>query len=101
MATVRGNFYYRSRRVNGQPRNEYLGAGMIGRLAADLDNLSRHERDEDRALLVQDEAAMDALDDLVRPVRALADDLARAAMVAAGYHRHHRGWRKKRVRKDG
>jgi hypothetical protein len=40
-----------------------------------------------------------ALDAELAPLCALADALARGALLAAGYHRHHRGpWRKRRDR---
>jgi hypothetical protein len=99
--TVRaGNYYYRSRRVNGLPRNEYLGSGVIGQAAAALEDRERQARDLELAYLVLDRADVESLDELLQPVGALADDLARAALIAAGYHRHHRVWRRRRARRS-
>jgi hypothetical protein len=94
----RGPYYIRSRRVGGRPRNEHVGAGLLGRAAAHLDELARLAREQERLLLLGDVAEVEALEDLLRPIRAATDDLVRAAFLSAGYHRHNREWRKRRVR---
>lgn len=68
-------YYYRGRRDGGPVAKEHVGAGP----AADLS----------------------ALDTAPAPLDALADAVARAALLAAGYHRPNRGpWRKRRARPD-
>jgi hypothetical protein len=90
-------YYYRSRKVNGRVKREYIGAGPGADLAAQLDagrradqeaaRQSEHARRQELADL---DAPLDALDELV-------DLVARAALLAAGYRQHRRGeWRKKR-----
>lgn len=94
-----GPYYYRSVRVNGQPRREYVGAGKIAELAAQLDALERQERDLERAADREARADAEAVDELVSDFDAAADQLACAALLAAGCRQHHRGeWRKRRAR---
>src|SRR3954464_3082513 len=92
-----GRYYYRSVGLNGKPRREYAGYGVIGQLAAQTDAAKRARRkaDEDRAAEARVEAERND-DDLVA-VERLADALARAALIVAGCRQHHRGeWRRKR-----
>src|SRR4051812_33802742 len=89
-----GRYYTRSRRVNGRVVREYLGTGPRAEAAAARDRarrrLAQAHRDARRAL----DADLGLLD-------AVAILLARADLVAAGYHQHARGqWRKRRVRRN-
>src|SRR5262245_11761298 len=94
-----GPYYYRSVRVNGQPRREYVGAGKIAELAAQLDALEREERELKQAAEREARADAEAIDELVRDFNAAADDLACAALLASGCRQHNRGeWRKRRDR---
>jgi hypothetical protein len=94
-----GPYYYRSIRVNGRPRREYVGPSRLGELAAELDALEREERDLQREAERTARADAEALDELVSGFNAAADDLAQAALLAAGCRRHNRGeWRKRRGR---
>ena len=93
----RGRYYTRSRRERGQVVREYVGCGIPAEQAARADalgrELARHERAAWRAI----QHDHDATAALVAEADALAEDLARAALLSAGYHRHHRGeWRKRR-----
>ncbi len=93
MGWEKGRYYIRSRKVNGRVVREYVGTGEAARSAARQDALARQQREARRAEMAE-LAALDApLDDLAE----LTDLLARAALAAAGYRRHHRGeWRKRR-----
>ena len=96
-----GRYYTRSRKVNGKVVREYVGTGRVAELAAALDARERAARaaesERRRAERAQAEPAAAALAELDRA----AEALARAALVAAGYHRHHRGeWRRKRRGQD-
>ena len=92
-----GRYYYRSVRVNGKPRRQYVGSGLIGQLAAQMDAVERYRKDAGKAQADQARAVAEATDEDLVAVERLADVLARAALVAAGCHQHHRGqWRRKR-----
>jgi hypothetical protein len=95
-----GRYYTRSRREGGRVVREYLGGGAIGELAAQLDAIGWAKREADRAARAEREEVK-ALDAPLNELDGLADLLVRAALVAAGFHQHHRGnWRKRRGDRD-
>jgi len=101
MGWERGRYYTRSRKVNGRVVREYVGAGLGGILAAQLDAEEREQRAVDREAARVAEEEMTALDQPLVELNALADRLIRAALLIAGYQQHKRGeWRKKRVREQ-
>src|SRR4051812_29685773 len=88
-------YYYRSERVAGRPVRRYVGTGPVGELAAAADDLRRLEgaieaRERQADWRRQQEAEAPLLG-----LCGVADLLARAALVAAGYRQHKRGeWRR-------
>jgi hypothetical protein len=89
----RGCYYTRTRREDGRRIREYIGIGQEARRAAEEDEARRRQVEAERD-------AARALAEDVQTLSELADLLARAALLAAGYHRPNRGlWRKRRVRK--
>jgi hypothetical protein len=94
----RGGLYYtRSRKVGSRVVREYVGGGLLGQLAAQMDAEERRRREEENAAWKQEQERMETL---VSPAEELCEGvetLARATLLAAGYHRHNRGeWRKRR-----
>ncbi len=92
-----GRYYTRSRREGDRVVREYIGGGKLGQAVAFLDRKARDERarqaQRERAARDEDAALVALVDEFDRAVRALVA----AELVAAGYHRHHRGaWRRKR-----
>lgn len=95
----RGTLYYRSVRVNGLARNQYIGAGPVAAAIANQIAAAREARDLDRAQVEMDKAAAQAIDEAIHKVDALAERLVELAMAAAGLYKHNRGnWRKRRGR---
>src|SRR5262249_23019262 len=95
--------YTRSRKVNGRVVREYVGSGRVGELVAQLDAIERQEREEARESRKAERAELEALDAPLDDLDALVNLLARAALLAAGFHQHKRGeWRRRRgqVRTD-
>src|SRR5262249_62030056 len=92
-------YYYKSLRVGGgRVRCLYFGSGPAAELAAVEDQLHRLElveaRERRQAALARQRAADAALDRLCE----MTSLLARAALLAAGYHQHARGpWRRSSV----
>jgi hypothetical protein len=92
-----GRYYTRSRRESGRVVREYVGGGVVGQLAAQLDAIERQKRETERAILRAEADELAALDAPLAELNELADLFARAALAAAGYAQHHRGeWRKRR-----
>ena len=101
MAWDRGRYYTRSRRISGRVVREYVGAGRVGELAAQMDALERERRETERAVRRATRAELEARDAPLNELNDLADLLAHAALVVAGFHRHNRGeWRKRRAHRD-
>jgi hypothetical protein len=93
----KGRYYTRSKKINGRVVREYVGVGETAELAAQIDASNRADREAEREARGAEKAELDALDAGVKELNDLADLLARAALLAAGYRQHKRGeWRKRR-----
>jgi hypothetical protein len=94
-----GVYYYRKERQGGKVKSVYVGGGLLGALAEELDR----EAKEDRAFkLRQRKAAAEAMRAIDQASKESWKEIRaahEAAMIAAGYHKHNRQWRKKRVNK--
>ena len=93
-----GNWYYtRSRRVEGRVVREYVGRGEVAEASAQLDAAEREERRLKEEAFRAECARLEAMDQVTEEFSVLVDNLARVALVAAGYRKHNRGeWRRKR-----
>jgi hypothetical protein len=92
-----GRYYTRSRKVNGRIIREYVGTGLVAELAAQQDVEARAQRLAERERLQHEAARWASTVALLTELSRLLDGLAAAALIAAGYHQHHRGaWRKRR-----
>jgi hypothetical protein len=94
----RGGLYYtRTRKVNGKVVREYVGGGVLGELAAHMDAEERRLREEEKASRREERERLDALTAPGEELCEAAEVIARAVLLASGYHQHNRGeWRKKR-----
>jgi hypothetical protein len=92
-------YYYRGRRLCGRTRRVYVGAAddPAAELAAAADGLRRLGREAAaRESHAERERLRGAEAPLVR-LCAVSDVFTRAALLSAGFHRHHRGpWRRRR-----
>ena len=91
-------YYYRSVRDGERVKKEYLGTGEIAEALARSDETIRRVRELGRA---RERAEVERLEDLAAPARELdevAEVLARAHLVAAGYRRRKGEWRMRRGR---
>jgi hypothetical protein len=89
-------YYYQAEREDGRVRKKYVGTGEVAELVAHADETLRRtraeRRDKERAELGEAEVLASAADELDE----VAKILARAELVAAGYHRHKGQWRRRR-----
>jgi hypothetical protein len=90
-------YYYRSRKVAGKVRRQYFGTGPIAQLAAAEDEQRRTERQAHRRLVCEQQQRLGAAETEALELHDHADLIARAALLAGGFHRHARGeWRGRR-----
>jgi hypothetical protein len=88
-------YYYVNRWENGRSVRTYVGTGLVAEAAdrqrVDREIQARAWREEQ----ARRDAALDPLLELIR----VSDLLLEGVLLASGYHRHARTWRKRRVRK--
>ena len=94
----RGGFYYtRSRKGGGRVLRQYVGGGILGEVAAQMDVEDRQRRNEEAAGWTQEQERMRRLEQPVEELCEATDLLVRATFLALGYHQHNRGeWRLRR-----
>jgi hypothetical protein len=89
-------YYYQSERVDGRVRKKYVGTGEVAQAIAHADETIRRTRakrlERERAEIEEARGLATAADELHQA----AEVLARAQMVAAGYHRRKGEWRRRR-----
>jgi hypothetical protein len=94
----RGGLYYtRTRKEGGRVVREYVGGGVLGELAARMDAEERRLREEEKESRREERERLDVLAAPIEELCKAAEVIARAVLLASGYHQHNRGeWRKKR-----
>ena len=91
--------YYRSARRDGKVQRTYVASGYDARLAAAIDAHRRLRERMDREVLRAEIANWSAACASLCEFILLTDLVAKASLLAAGYHRHHQGdWRRRRDR---
>lgn len=97
---ARGTRYYtRSRKLGGRVIRQYVGAGVLGALAAEQDAARRAQAQQEARRWRAIRSQLDAADRTADEFFGDAEARVRSALLAAGFHQHHRGeWRKHRER---
>jgi hypothetical protein len=99
MGWDRGRYYSRSRKESGRVVREYVGSGRVAELAAQLDALDREQRGWEAAAERRAKTELEETESQVKALADMTDEVARAALLAAGFHQHKRGeWRRRRGR---
>ena len=90
------SYYYKKERDGSRVKSIYVGRGEIARMVAQLQSSSpllerfaRSMKAPDEVKFEKAEAALDQASDLIQLI-------TQAALLTAGYHTHHRQWRRKR-----
>ena len=92
-----GRYYTRSRKVHSRIIREYVGTGLVAELAAQQDAEARAQRLAERERLQHEATRWASITAPLNELSQLLDGMTSAALIAAGYHQHHRGaWRKRR-----
>ena len=93
----RGTSYYtRSRREGSSVRREYIGAGPLAELTAELDNLQRIQREEEAAYWKAERERLERNGRFLSELEEAVKTLTEAHLIAAGFHRHKGTWRFKK-----
>lgn len=93
-----GRYYTRSRKVGGRVIREYVGAGLLGDLAAQTDELLRERRLIGALAWRAERERLDAIERELADYCHAVGALMRERLIAAGYHQHARGeWRRSRM----
>lgn len=83
--------------MHGRVMREYVGGGLIGELAAEMDAEERSEREVQMEAWRAEKAEIESREKDITGFSNQVETMARSALLSAGFHRHHRGeWRKKR-----
>ena len=91
-----GPYYYRSVRKGSRIRKEYVGAGMLGTIAAELDEYQRRQRKEEATYWKEQKECLQQDVLFVQELEAAVKILTTAHLIGAGYHKHKGQWRRKR-----
>ena len=89
---IGGRYYYRSVRVNGRPRKTTWARARQAR-GTRQDASDRHKRALDRSKLETEQARLTRADAALDDLKAAADLLGKAELLAAGYHERRGQWR--------
>lgn len=101
MGWERGRYYTRSMKVNGRVIRQYIGIGPLADMWAKIDGMARQQRSARVQAKRDAKAKLAALDIDIETLCKATDVVARAALLAAGFHQHKRGeWRKRREPTD-
>ncbi len=98
----RGNnkYYYRKQRDGSTVKSVYVGRGEIAHLVSQIQAssplLEKLARTIKAPEIVKQEKAEDALEQVANCVRMITQ----ATLLIAGFHTHHRQWRRKRKQKN-
>ena len=91
-----GSYYTRSRRQDGRVTREYIGGGLLGRLAAQLDELERQQREEEAAYWQAECQSLAQSAGFLGELEEAAKILTHAEFLVSGYHKHKGEWRRLR-----
>jgi hypothetical protein len=91
------SYYYRKEREGASVRSIYVGSGETSRLIAQLDELQTDEREGKRTLARIEREQRQEQDAELAALSKIVDEVTAATLIAQGFHRHKRQWRRKRT----
>ncbi|MGB7068163.1 MAG: hypothetical protein WBD22_01600, partial [Pyrinomonadaceae bacterium] len=95
-----GYYFYEKKRIGNRVVSTYSGGGEVARLMHLLDQQRQeetwHQKDAWKRSLEADKRDHDAVDQLIDAFCQEAEALETAIFLINGYHKHSRGWRRKR-----
>jgi hypothetical protein len=91
-----GRYYYVSQRQGRRVFTTYLGCGDMGAQLVEILKARQRAKEADRQDLREEAEQARQLDAALADIYLAAEQAASAALLGAGFHRHHRSWRRKR-----
>jgi hypothetical protein len=89
-------YLYKSVRRGGRVTSEYVASGESAALIDRMEAIDRQRSNDAREDWKAERERMEAEDRAVAAMFVRVEDLAAAALVAAGFHPHKRQWRRRR-----
>src|SRR4051812_20428617 len=93
-------FYYQNIRVNGLPQKKYIGKGDAAEVLARQVAEAEQRRAAERKALADERALLLTAEQALSDFQALVSLLSQAFLLCKDCYRHHRQWRRRRVRID-
>lgn len=90
-------YYYRSKRVGDRVVSEYIGAGPVAGLVAQLDAHERRQAEQQAARWREFVNRESAIDHQLAELGTQLNEFVEAALLANGLHQHHGTWRYRRM----
>ncbi len=91
-------YYEKVRTPDGRVVSRYVGAGTLGALAAEINELVQARREQDRAVERRERARHEESELVARELDKLTRLLTHGSLLASGYHTHKGQWRQSRRR---
>lgn len=94
----RGNhsYYYRKERDGSRLKSVYVGRGEIAQMVSQIQSSSPLLERLARTFKSPEAIKMEKSEAVIEQVTHVIQLLTQAALLAAGFHTHHRQWRRKR-----
>jgi hypothetical protein len=89
-------YYYRKRREGKRVISEYIGNGLSGMMAEEIDGEDRQKVEQKRRELRKQKQQAAAIDSRAGEVEEMTQLFTDACLLLAGYHVHKGQWRKAR-----
>jgi hypothetical protein len=95
-----GHYFYRSVRINGEPRKIYVGTGPIADSLAKQDAERKARSSAEHNAAQVERATVAGVDQAMRALTKLTKLLRNATLILSGYHEHHGEWRQRKCTND-
>jgi len=98
----RGNnsYYYKKERDGTKVKSVYVGRGQIAHMISQIQSSSRLLEKLARTIKTPEQVKQEKADAALEKVTDLVTLITQAALVTAGFHTHHRQWRRMRKPKE-
>jgi len=90
------SYYYRKEREGSSVKSVYVGRGEIAHMISQIQASSPLLERLARAIRSPQQIKCDKADAALEQATDLIDLLTQSALLAAGFHSHHRQWRRRR-----